>query len=263
MRLCMRLNLIYFFPITLLISLIIGGCNEELYDASDEAKALVYIRKAYQNGLHTKAIESARMFQLKHPYTNANMEVDLLIADSYFQMQEYLEAAIHYERFVKLYPKHPKKPFALFRIGMTHWQQAPKAIDRDQAFTEKALKVWKDLVENHPESSEAATVKSNIKEGDLRLLGSKKFIASFYCRQKIWHSCAQKATEIVKEFSHYPSYKKNALQLMEKSYREMARLKRKEEAGTTKLEKNAYFRKYSSRELDQMADEARKELAGL
>ena len=259
----MRLNLIYFFPLILLISLIIGGCNEELYDASDEAKALVYIKKAYQDGLHSKAIESAMMFQSKHPYTNANMDVDLLIADSYFQMQEYLEAAIHYERFVKLYPKHPKKPYVLYRIGMTHWEQAPKAIDRDQAFTEKALKVWKDLVENHPESSEAATVKSNIKEGELRLLGSKKFIASFYCRQQIWHSCYQKATEIIKDSSNYTSYKKDALQLIEKSCREMARLKIKDETGTAKLKKNVYFSKYSSQKLNQMADEARKELAGL
>lgn len=259
----MRLNLIYFFPVILLISLIIGGCNEELYDPSDEGKALVYIRKAYQDGLHSKAIESARMFQLKHPYTNSNMEVDLLIADSYFEMQEYLESAIHYERFVKLYPKHPKKPYALYRIGMTHWRQAPKAIDRDQAFAQKALSVWKGLVENYPESSEASTVKSFIKEGELRILGSKRFIASFYCRQKIWHSCAQKATEIMTEFKHYPSYKKEALQLIEKSYREMAKLKKKEETGTGKLEKNTYFRKYSSRELDEMAEETRKKLAEL
>lgn len=260
----MRPSHICFFSIITLIALITGGCNEELYNPNDEKQALVYIKKAYDDGLHSKAIESAREFKLKHPYARSNIEIDLLIADSYFQLHEFLESAIHYGRFIKLYPKHMKIPYALYRMGLTHWKQAPRAIDRDQAFTEKALKVWVKLEEAYPASPYTAKARKLIKEGTLRLLGSKRFIASFYCRQKVWHSCAQKASEILtEEFSDYPSFKKDALKLSAKAFKELAKLKRKEEAGKIKLEVNRYFRHYSSRELDQMAEKARAVLAGL
>ena len=255
----MRMKVLYFWSLLAFISLITLSCNEELYDTRNEGKAVTYIKKAYKDGLYDKAIEYAGEFKTRYPYAGVNVEIDLIIADSYYKLGEYLEATIHYHRFVKLYPKNPKRPYALFRIGMCHWKESSSAIDREQASTAKALKAWRKLLSEHPQSSFALQAKELIQKGEKRVLASKKFIASFYCRQKIWHACAYRALEIADSFPAYKKERKKALLLAEKAFRKLAHIKRKAENGKKKLEDNLYFRDDSSSDLERRAKKARQE----
>ena len=64
----------------------------------------------------------------KFPYSNYATEAQLKIADVYYMQESYGEAAVAYEAFRDLHPKHEKVPYAMFRIGevlLTTTSRAP------------------------------------------------------------------------------------------------------------------------------------------
>lgn len=246
----------YFLVIFYIISFITIGCNEELYDLENQDKAFTYIKKSYSDGIYDKTIEYARQFKTRYPYSQANMEIDLIIADSYFELQEYIEAATFYRRFVKLYPTHPKRAYALYQVGDSHWQQAPTAIDREQSFTQSAVKEWKELVKLYPDSQYSAKALILLKEGELRLFKSQRFIASFYCKQHIWHACAYRSLKLVNDYPKMLAAKKEALESAARAFGYLADQSGKDQEDS---DSNVYFRDLSSDELKQKAEYLYKE----
>lgn len=236
-----------------IIAVSLSGCNEEFYDVEQEEKSLVSIKDAYSRGLYDDAIDRSRQFKARYPYAHSSIDIDLVIADSYYQMGEYLESSIHYTRFTQLYPKHDKKPYAMYQIGMAHWQEAPSAPDREQASTEKALKEWRKLVKLHPKSSYAKKASHSIAEGEDRILESMLLKAEFYANKALWHSCATWALEIISNSSEKNNYKKEALKLGGKAFKhlseEKAKLERKKDMES--LQKNIYFKKFTVKELQE------------
>ena len=239
------------------MSFITTGCNEELYDLENQDKAFNYIKKSYSDGVYEKTIEYARQFKTRYPYTQSNVEVSLIIADSYFELQEYIEAAIYYHRFVKLYPNHPKRAYALYKVGDSYWQQAPTAIDREQSFTQNALKEWKKLVDLYPNSPYASKALILLKEGELRLFKSQKFIASFYCKQHLWHACAYRSLKLVEDYPKMFDAKKEALESASRAFEHLAQ--KSQQKNQKNSDSNLYFRDLSSGELKKKAKELKEE----
>ena len=236
------------------IALITASCNEEPYNVEKETSALVLIKKSYEEGLYDRSIELAREFKARYPYAHSNIEIDLIIADSHFKLREFLEAILYFTRFIKLYPHHAQKPYALYQIGRCYWEEAPGAIDREQDSTIKAVTKWKKLVKAYPKSPHAAKAKILMRRGEKRILESQKFITSYYCNNGLWASCAYRALEISEEFPQYPKAKKEALKLSAKAFKELAKNKRR-----GKEEKNIYSDKLSADELEERAKSFLKE----
>ena len=185
------------------ITLITVSCNEEPYSLEKETSALVLIKKNYQEGLYDKAIELAREFKARYPYAHSNIEIDLVIANSHFKLREYLESTLYFTRFIKLYPHHPEKPYAMYQVGRCYWEEAPGAVDREQDSTIKAVTQWKKLIASHPKSPYATKARVLMKRGERRILESQKLIMSYYCNNGFWASCAYRALDIQKNYPHY------------------------------------------------------------
>src|SRR5690606_40263897 len=65
---------------------------------------------------------------------------------SHYELGQFTEAALAYEQFVKLHPKHPQVDYSLFRVGESYWQDSPEEIDREQEYTLKAIDEWQKLI---------------------------------------------------------------------------------------------------------------------
>lgn len=201
----------YFFLLMVLLK-VLCGCSETELDPNDAKKSYGIAKEPYDDGRYEDAIRRLGEFKSRFPYSQLTPEAELLIADSQFKMSRYQEAAVTYETFVKLHPKHPKVDFAMFRVGESYWEDAPEAVSREQEYTEKAVNQWKDLIEKHPKSEFIGQAKELSEKGTRRLAESMQFVARFYCKQEIWHSCAFRYIRVLERFPQYKDLSNEALE---------------------------------------------------
>ncbi len=78
-----------------------------------------------------------------------------------------------------------------------------------------------------------------------------KFVASFYCKQGLWHSCAYKYEKIIKRFPKRKDLLKEALLKGAYALEQMLDVK-------TSTDENIYYRKYSDQQILDKAKKMRK-----
>jgi len=235
----------------------IQGCSEKEFDPNDPKKSFGIAKEYYDDESWDMAITKLGEFKSRFPYSQYAVEAELLIANSHFELDQFIEAAAAYEQFAKLHPKHPKLDFAMFRVGESHWKDAPEEIDREQEYTIKAIEEWQKLVDRMPTSSWSEKAKGLIEQGKRRLAESSEFVSKFYCRREIYHACAFRYIKLAAEFSQFPDLKRNALS---EAARALDILATQKEAAPDS-DKNLYFKKYSPAALRAQAAELRRQLA--
>ncbi len=239
------------------IPILFFACAEKEFDPNDAEKSYGIAKEPYDDGSFEIAVTKLGEYKSRFPYSKYAVEAELLLANAQFELGHYTEAAVAYEQFVKLHPKHPKIDYALFRIGESYWEDAPEEIDREQEYTTKAIKEWEKLTAKLPDSPYAKKAKDLIKQGKRRLAESISFIFQFYCRQDINHACAYRAIQLADEFPEFPDLRIDALEHAINSLDQVAKAKEKDPTS----DKNLYFKTMSASEIKARADGFRKLLA--
>ncbi|MFW7378017.1 MAG: outer membrane protein assembly factor BamD [Oligoflexus sp.] len=229
------------------------SCVEKDFNPDDPAEAFAAARQPYDDKLYDIAIQRLGGFKSRFPYSKHAPLAELYMANSHFELRQYQEAAMSYEQFVRLYPRHEEVPFAMYRIGESYWIEAPEAIDREQDFTLQAIDEWQKLVRRFPESKYASDAKEFIKKGERRIAESFNFVVNFYCRQELWHACAYKAIQLIDKYPDFADLRLNALNKAAISFEHMAKLKAKD----PESDKNIFFRTMTAEELAERGNNFR------
>ena len=200
-------------PVMLAALLMTGitACTEKELDPNDPKASFAIAKEPYDDENFEIAITKLGEFKSRFPYSQFATEAELLIANAQFQLGRYPEAVVSYEQFAKLHPKHPQADFAMFRVGESYWKDAPEEINREQEFTAKAIEEWHRLLAAHPDSAHATEARKLILAGRKRLADHAIFISEFYCRKKIYHSCAFRYLRVDKDFPEFPEIRRKAL----------------------------------------------------
>ena len=169
-----------------LFPIILTSCVEKTTDPNDPASAFAAAREPYDDENYEMALQKLGEFKSRFPYSKLTALSELYIANCQYELGRYEEAAVSYEQFATLHPRHEKVPFAMYRIGESYWVDAPEEVDREQEFTLRSLEEWGTLVEKFPNSDYAKKALKNIAIGKRRLAGSVEFIAKFYCKLEIY-----------------------------------------------------------------------------
>ncbi len=241
-------NIFSIILVTLVISLI-QGCSVRGFDENDSSGNFKSAEETYKSGSYEMAITELREFIARFPYSQHTAEAELMVANSYFELAQYEDAVFEYEQFVKLHPVHPEIDFAMYRVGESYWMEAPEDIDREQEFTKRAMAEWEKLIAKSPNGKYTALAKKQIELGMRRLAESEQFIARFYCKQGIYHACAQRYLAIIDKFGRYPEIANDAKKKAAGALVELAEEKKK---NPDKID-NLYFRDYSAAQLAGMA----------
>lgn len=243
-------NSIYFKLLALVFA---TSCVTDNYDSQSPSESFKYAKKPYDNEDYETALNRLGEFTSKYPYSRYSTKAELLIADSYFNLKKYPEASVKYETFVKLHPKHPKIDLALYRVGLSYWNDAPENIDREQQFTKIALNKWQVLINNYPNSSYSKKARKYRQVGKKRLAEADLFSANFYCQQEIWHSCAYKSEIILERHKEYKYIYINALKNASHAFVKLADHYQKDSVT------NIYYRSMSKEELLNKSKDLKKE----
>lgn len=173
----------HLLPLILLTSLglaAFSGCAGKPVDETDPAALYEEANQEIASDHYQVAVEKLRAIKNKFPYSKYATEAQLRIADVYFLQESYGEAAIAYESFRDLHPKHEKVPYAMFRVAKSYYSDNPGHIGRDQTPAAKALDAYGDFLRQFPAAPEAVEAQKDVK--DIRNLLAQKelYVANFY-----------------------------------------------------------------------------------
>ncbi len=190
--------------------LFLSGCGwwaevKEWWRPSDMARATpegLYQKGAreYQDGRYKSASESFQRVKERYPLHPMALMAELGIADAHYSEKEYAEAEIAYGDFINLHPTNENVPYAMFQLGMCHFNQIG-SIDRDQTETIKAKKEFEKLVARYPNSKFAPLAEQHILTCRKRLAEKEFYVAHFYFKMKKYKAALGRFEEIAKNYA--------------------------------------------------------------
>ncbi len=195
--------------------------SEQLYqDATEELKEDKGGFPWIFTGTDYKLIfNTLKEIQLRDPYSPYATLAELRTADTYFKKEEYEQAAIEYEEFLKRHPGHEESSYATYRLALTHYKLM-RGPDRDPTNTREALKWFQYFIENYPDSPLATEAYEKMSECRNRLAKREIYIGKFYAKRKNYKAAAHRYNVVVNEYSDTNAFKK-ALYLLGDSYFKM------------------------------------------
>jgi outer membrane protein assembly factor BamD len=153
----------------------------------------------FQDGRFEDAI--AQWKKVKETYQSPELttKAELNIADAYFQNKDYIEAAAGYEDFRKLHPRHPQADFALYRQGMSHFNQI-HSIDTDQTPVKNAQTTFAQYLATYPDGAHAAEVKEMNRQCRDKQLQYELYVGMFYLKTDAYGAAIGRFEEALKMF---------------------------------------------------------------
>jgi outer membrane protein assembly factor BamD len=162
---------------------IIAGCAHEtpgvrpateiFQEATDEAK----------KGNVDKAAEKFMEVRTYYPGDELARKSLLATADLYYDNELYESALTSYQEFRLLYPTDPEAGYALYRSGMSNFEQM-NTFDRDQTQTVKAIQTLDSFIATYPTSPYAQSAKDDLVKARTVLAKHYVYIGQFYLKKK-------------------------------------------------------------------------------
>lgn len=191
----------------ILTSLLLGlgaGCSSGEIDDNDPAILMTEVEEDIDSSRYLLAIEKLQLVKNKHPYSKQAIDAALRLADVYYFQENFAEAAASYEAFADLHPKHEKIPYALYRVGLSHYSDAPDLVARDLAPLTRAEEGFKYFIERYPSNEFTADAKLKLADARKRLAEKEMYIAQFYFKREMWEAAKGRYEKILSDFSDSP-----------------------------------------------------------
>ena len=201
-------------PVLFVSLLVLPGC--QLFSGSENQEPVYAsgadenLRKGQECLANKRYIEAAKYFEYvrtKYPFLEASKEAELLLADTDFAHDQYVEARDRYDAFVKLHPSHPKVDYAAFRAALTHYKEIPSDFfvlppphEKEQTEEKGALAAMGEFVRLHANSpyiGEARTVLLDVRK---RLARHEQYAADFYAKREKWVAVVGRLETLVTKY---------------------------------------------------------------
>lgn len=150
---------------------------------------------------------------------NYDPNVIMKRGEAFFEKEEYAEALVEYNHFLDLHRTHILAPYAVFRIGETHFKMA-RSIDRDPEPMNKAITAFERLLKEFPGSRYESQAQQKIQECHEWLARTHLFVGQFYYRRGSYLAAAHRFEQIMKQYPDKP-VAPDALYFLALSYHEL------------------------------------------
>ncbi len=187
----------------LLLSLILlTACAAKTEPEKDPAFYFQEGEAFFAEGRYKDAVASWEKVRERYLSPELNTIAELKIAEAHFLNEEYVEAAVAYEAFLKSHPDHPRTPDVLYQLGLSHMYQILKP-DQDQTSTVSALQAFQSLQERFPKDRRMQEVKIYINRCQNQLADSELSIGQFYLRTKYYVPAINRFEGLLKKYPMY------------------------------------------------------------
>jgi outer membrane protein assembly factor BamD len=165
-------------------------------------------KKAFEDEDYLEAAEFFKFVKSKFPYSAFATQSDLYLADCDFERDRFMEAADKYRNFVKLHPRNKKVPYALFRVGLCHFEQipdewwfSPPAHEMDQTETARTIRELEYFLKRFPQDEYVPKVQEHLKKCKLRMAQQVMYVLNFYRKREHPRAVLWRADELLKKYS--------------------------------------------------------------
>ncbi|MDD2732318.1 MAG: outer membrane protein assembly factor BamD [Desulfuromonadaceae bacterium] len=203
---------------TILASMSFQGCStapqvkksaELLYKEGEEF---------FQKERYEEAITQWKKVKETYQSPDLSTKAELNIANAYFLNKDYIEAAAGYEDFRKLHPKHPQGDLALYRQGLSYFNQI-RGIDTDQTPVKNAQMTLASYLTLYPAGEHRAEVQEKNRECRDKQFQYELYVGRFYLKTDAYKAAIARFETSLKMFPD-TARRDEALYYLGKAYRE-------------------------------------------
>jgi outer membrane protein assembly factor BamD len=241
-----RLTVILF----LLFFIISCATTEKAPPAFDPQASLNKATEKMNDGYYEEAREILQKVVEKDASQQYALLAKLKIADSYFDDEQYEEAATEYENFLKVHEQHKFSSYAQYHLAMSYFKRI-KTPDVSFSTAKKALEEFEKLQRKYPRNPYMEVTESRIQSCKRVLAEHEFYVGEFYFNKGSFEAAISRLQELL---DTYPGSVKEseALYFMGLSYENLGQ---RDNAVTTLT---TLIRKFPATEL---SNEARKLIA--
>lgn len=168
----------------LILTAILCSCVTKPVNESDPKEMYEDAEVDIEGNRYLLALDKLRIVRSKFSYSNYGALAQLRIGDVYFMQESFPEAAVAYEGFYELYPRHAKAPYALFRAGEAHYSDIPGTTARDLKSAESAIQWLGTYLSRHPRGEYAEQARELRQKAYDKLAEKELDTAKFYLKRK-------------------------------------------------------------------------------
>jgi len=165
--------------------------------------------KFYEKKDYKKSIEFFQAVERQYPYEQWTIRAQLMIGYLQYLKRDYIDAIGSFKLFIELNPYHPEVPYALYMLGMSHYQQL-SIIQRDQSAAKDGLEYFEMIQTRYSGSVYAKDAQEKIKTIQDHLAGKHVDVARFYLSNRSYDAAASRLLEAILTYpnaNHIPEAK--------------------------------------------------------
>lgn len=189
--------------------LLLAACASDDSDVYVERPVDVLYNEAMNNLEDGDYKKSAKLFdevERQHPYSPWATKAQLMAAFAHYKADQYDEAIAAADRYIELHPANPDVAYAYYLKGLSYYERISD-IERDQAMTVDARKVFEELVSRYPDSEYARDAKIKIELCSDHLAGKEMTVGRFYLRRSYYLAAINRFKTVISQYqttTHVP-----------------------------------------------------------
>jgi outer membrane protein assembly factor BamD len=168
----------------LLPALLLSSCVSKQVNEADPKEMYEDAEIDIEGNRYLLALDKLRIVRSKFSYSNYGALAQLRIGDVYFLQDAFPEAAVAYEGFQELYPRHAKAPYALFRAGEAYFNDIPGTTARDLKSADSAIQWLGTYLSRYPRGEFAERAREMRQKAYDKLAEKELDTARFYLKRK-------------------------------------------------------------------------------
>ena len=183
-----------------------GGDTETVYEERPPETIYQQATDALEFKEYELALELFDEVERQHPYSSWARRAVLMGAYTAYQDNNYVQAISSGERFLQLYPSNKDAPYALYLIGLSHYEQISD-VARDQSTTREAGRTFNELIKRYPNSEYSKDARLKLDLTLDHLAGQEMTIGRYYLKRSQYVGAINRFTNVVDGYqttSHTP-----------------------------------------------------------
>jgi len=216
--------------LVLLLPIFLQGCSITAKDESEWTVQEFYAeaKDAYDGENWEFAIEYYEKLKAYYPYGVHAEQSYLELAYAYHKWDEPESAKRELNEFIRTYPKHKALPYAYYLRALSSDQLNASIFDgwavdpasKDMASTKEAYDDYLALLTKFPNAKYTPKARERVIQLRNRMARHEFLVAQYYFKREAYLAAANRASQVLKKYPR-SVINKQALNLLEKSYRKL------------------------------------------
>ncbi|WP_222621649.1 outer membrane protein assembly factor BamD [Pontibacter cellulosilyticus] len=200
--------------------LVVSGCSnfQKLLKSDDVEKKYKAALEYYEKEDYYRANQLLEQVSPLLTGSEQAEQAKFYLADTYYEMGDYLLADFHFKTFYQTYPRSPLAEQAMYNQALALYNQSP-SFEQDQTTTVTAIEALQEFMVRYPSSDRVKEANELIDELLVKLDKKAFDNARLYYQLRNWRSAVVALDNFLKEHASSPYSEEAAFLKLDAQYR--------------------------------------------